>query len=117
MREVLKKVLLKSISLELIALVDSGVKIDVERVEELSSKNKLFVELKKIVKNDPSYYVLNRIDEEQTSYLEETINIWTTAYSGRAWSKFSVKNNGLNLVLHFLIEELREANDKDEIGK
>lgn len=117
MTEVLKKVLLKSVSSQLITLVDSGVSIDVERVEELSSENKLFAELKKIVKNDPSYFVLNGMDEEQTSYLEEIINNWTTAYSGEAWSRFSVQNNGLNLVLLFLIEELREANDKDEIGK
>ncbi|MBU8575722.1 hypothetical protein [Bacillus pumilus] len=113
----LKKGVLNSIASELINLVDSGVKIEVERVEDLSFNHKLFLEFKKIVKNDPSYFTLNGIDEEQTNYLEGLIHNWTTAYSGRAWEKFGVKNNGLNLILLFLIQELREADDKEKIGR
>ncbi|MEH7653481.1 hypothetical protein, partial [Bacillus safensis] len=58
----------------------------------------------------------NRIDDEQTKYLEEIIHAWVAAYPGDGWKKFGVKNNGLNLVLMYLVEELRLADHKEEIG-
>ncbi|WP_342502874.1 hypothetical protein [Bacillus sp. FSL K6-1000] len=109
--KILKKAVLSTIACELISLVDSGVNIEVNKVEELSFNHELFPELKKMVINK----TLNKISEEQTNYLEEIIHNWTTAYSGRAWGKFEIKNNGLNLVIQFLINELSDVDKKEEI--
>ena len=108
-----KIVVLKSFLLEVIHLIDSGVTISVEELKgKIDSRN--FISWLIEVANQENV-TLNSLQHEDKMYLEELFDNYAYNYEGDEFSKWGIRNNGLNLLIAYGISELRELDKNEEI--
>lgn len=95
-------------------LVDQGITVPIQEVKDKMENLELVEWLKSEYMADKDFYIgINSFTIEEIQFVNQEFNSMVLAYYNDEFRKWGIKNNGLNLLVSWGIELIRETNKAD----
>jgi len=111
-----KITVMKIFSQECSILVDQGITIPIQEVKDKIEELDLVNWLKKEYMTDKDFFIgTNSFSDVDIEYVNNEFNSMLLGYYNDEYRKWGIKNNGLNLLVSWGIELVREIDEKETI--